>query len=46
MSLAPDVLPSILTDYTYDSDQDTADGVPLKRSDAASRSLWEPWLHM
>ncbi len=34
-SPAPDVLPSILTDYTYDSELDIADGVPLKHSDAA-----------
>ncbi len=27
-SLAPDVWPSILTDYTYDSELDNADGVP------------------
>ncbi len=26
---APDVWPSILTDYTYDSELDNADGVPL-----------------
>ncbi len=25
---APDVWPSILTDYTYDSELDNADGVP------------------
>ncbi len=28
MSPAPDVWPSILTDYTYDSELDNADGVP------------------
>ncbi len=27
-SPAPDVWPSILTDYTYDSELDNADGVP------------------
>ncbi len=37
-SPAPDVLPSILTDYTYDSELDVADGVPLKRPDAARGS--------
>ncbi len=37
-SPAPDVLPSILTDYTYDSELDNADGVPLKRPDAARGS--------
>ncbi len=26
---APDVWPSILTDYTYDSELDNADGIPL-----------------
>ncbi len=44
-SPAPDVWPSILTDYTYDSELDIADGVPPKLLDAASRSLGEPWLH-
>ncbi len=34
-SPAHDVLPIICTDYTYDSELDIADGVPLKRSDAA-----------
>ncbi len=43
-SPAPDVWLSILTDYTYDSELDIADGVPLA-FDAASRSLGEPGLH-
>ncbi len=34
-SPAPDVWASILTDYTYDSELDIADGVPPKRLDAA-----------
>ncbi len=34
-SPAHDVLPIVCTDYTYDSELDIADGVPLKRSDAA-----------
>ncbi len=38
-SPAPDVWPSILTDYTYDSELDNADGVPHSVYDAASRSL-------
>ncbi len=45
-SPAPDVWPSILTDYTYDLELDNADGVPHSVYDAASRSLGEPWLHM
>ncbi len=40
-SPAPDVWPSILTDYTYDSELDNADGVPHSVYDAASRSLGE-----
>ncbi len=44
-SPAPDVWPSILTDYTYDSELDNADGIPQSVYDAASRSLGEPWLH-
>ncbi len=35
---APDVWPSILTDYTYDSELDNADGVPL----ASRRSVSFP----
>ncbi len=35
MSPAPDVWPSILTDYTYDSELDNADGVPHSVYDAA-----------
>ncbi len=35
MSPAPDVWPSILTDYTYDSELDNADGVPRSSLDAA-----------
>ncbi len=34
-SPAPDVWPSILTDYTYDSELDNADGVPHSVYDAA-----------
>ncbi len=33
-----DVLPIVCTDYTYDSELDIADGVPLKRFDAARSS--------
>ncbi len=44
-SPAPDVWLSILTDYTYDSELDIADGVPPSVFDAASRSLGEPGLH-
>ncbi len=34
---APDILPSILTDYTYDSELDIADGVPLKAFRCSSK---------
>ncbi len=34
-SPAPDVWPSILTDYTYDSELDNADGIPQSVYDAA-----------
>ncbi len=44
-SPAHDVLPIVYTDYTYDSELDITDGVPQAFLDAASRSLWVPWLH-
>ncbi len=39
---APDVWPSILTDYTYDSELDNADGVPLafRRSSMFPEGNW------
>ncbi len=39
---APDVWPSILTDYTYDSELDNADGVPLafRRSSMFPKGNW------
>ncbi len=41
---APDVWPSILTDYTYDSELDNADGVPLasRRSSMFPEGNWWP----
>ncbi len=43
---APDVWPSILTDYTYDSELDNADGVPLafRRSVSFPRGTRVPYL--
>ncbi len=43
-SPAPDVWPSILTDYTYDSELDNADGVPHSVYDAARVPGGELWM--
>ncbi len=43
-SPARDVLPIIWTDYTYDSEHDIAEGVPLAFSDTARVPEGEPWL--
>ncbi len=44
---APDVWPSILTDYTYDSELDNADGVPLafRRSSMFPEGNRGSWWH-
>ncbi len=45
---APDVWPSILTDYTYDSELDNADGVPLasRRSSMFPEGNWIAFIEL